>query len=168
MSETPRPEAGERRFPVLAASRRNTTPPSVPWRLVAPHAARAQVNHSQTLERLAERGGLAPDELWCVVHEASWNGRCTVEVAEAWLSGIADAEAAAPCAPAGPEPSEAAKAAVEKILPAHLYSALPKYRDTINARLELAERLLRAAYAAQFGSPSERGTAAPNGPEVAR
>lgn len=50
----------ERRFPIQRG-------PSVPWSVMAPHESMAQRNHSQTLERLAERGGLSPAEAWCVV-----------------------------------------------------------------------------------------------------
>ncbi len=42
-------------------------PTDVPWALVAPHEAQALRNHSQTLQRLAERGGLSPFELMRVV-----------------------------------------------------------------------------------------------------
>jgi hypothetical protein len=42
-------------------------PRSVPWSLVLPHEAQAVKNHSQSLERLAERGGLAPSELLAVI-----------------------------------------------------------------------------------------------------
>lgn len=43
-------------------------PTDVPWSLVAPFAGRARENHDQTLERLAERGGLSPMELWCLLN----------------------------------------------------------------------------------------------------
>lgn len=36
---------------------------SVPWAIVAPHERRAELNHGQTLERLAERGGLTLVEI---------------------------------------------------------------------------------------------------------
>ena len=38
-------------------------PQAVPWSVVAPFQERAQLNHDQTLERLAERGGLGVSEL---------------------------------------------------------------------------------------------------------
>ena len=44
-------------------------PRSVPHALVDGHEVQAKRNHSQTLERLAQRGGLSPMELWCVVHD---------------------------------------------------------------------------------------------------
>ncbi len=42
--------------------------PSVPWEFMAPHEAQARKNHGQTLERLAERGGLGCAEAWVIVH----------------------------------------------------------------------------------------------------
>lgn len=47
-------------------------PRSVPWPLVAPHEAQAVRNHDQTLARLAQRGGLALQELIAVLEEKSW------------------------------------------------------------------------------------------------
>lgn len=43
-------------------------PRSVPWSFVEKFRAQAEDNHDQTLERLAERGGLAPEELWLAAH----------------------------------------------------------------------------------------------------
>jgi len=46
---------------------------SIPWALIAPHEAQALVNHGgQTLERLAERGGLAPCEALAVLEDRTW------------------------------------------------------------------------------------------------
>ncbi len=45
--------------------------PAVPWEVMAPHAHQAQRNHSQTLERLAERGGLGCSEAWAVIQGES-------------------------------------------------------------------------------------------------
>lgn len=82
----------ERRFPIMGG-------PSVPWRMVAPYDEQARVNHDQTLERLAERGGLAPDELWCVVHGKRWRERpmsLDALAARKWLDAwlAADVESA--------------------------------------------------------------------------
>lgn len=41
--------------------------PSVPWEVLVPYEAQAVKNHSQSLQRLAERGGLEPGEAWCVI-----------------------------------------------------------------------------------------------------
>ena len=54
------PRSG-RRFPIQRG-------PDVPWEVMAPHASQCQRNHSQSLERLAERGGLEGSEAWAVVN----------------------------------------------------------------------------------------------------
>ncbi len=59
---------------------------SVPWAWVALHEEQAKQNHAQTLQRLAERGGLDPGELWAVVHRKRWREAPTPAVAEAWLA----------------------------------------------------------------------------------
>lgn len=41
----------------------------LPWALIEPHAAQAMRNHGQTLERLAERGGLGFSEAYCVLND---------------------------------------------------------------------------------------------------
>lgn len=56
-------------FPVQSEEHRYGVPHRVPWSFVAPHEARAQKNHDQTLSRLAERGGLDLLELFCLVHD---------------------------------------------------------------------------------------------------
>jgi len=57
----------ERQFPIHPSDRKTIA--SVPWGLVAPFAERAARNHSQSLDRLAERGGLGLQELWCVLND---------------------------------------------------------------------------------------------------
>ena len=47
-------------------------PDYVPWDLVVPHEKQAIRNHDQTLEKLNERGGLDPRELYAVCHSMSW------------------------------------------------------------------------------------------------
>lgn len=49
-------------------------PHTVAWELVAPHEAQALKNHDQTLERLAERGGLSPAEMMLVLDDKEWSG----------------------------------------------------------------------------------------------
>lgn len=64
-----------KRFPVITGQSRvsrevrATWPRSVPWAFVETFRERAESNHAQTLERLAERGGLAPDEMWLAAHD---------------------------------------------------------------------------------------------------
>ena len=79
----------DRRFPVQSEQVH-----SVPWLLVATHEAQAMANHGQSLERLAERGGLGPDELWCVVHNQPFRNRPNEAFCAAWLSGITDLRSA--------------------------------------------------------------------------
>jgi hypothetical protein len=65
-------DADARRFPVLTPPHWKreypAIPASVPWHLVAPHEKQAKTNHSQTLERLAQRGGLSVLEIHDVFH----------------------------------------------------------------------------------------------------
>ena len=65
----------ERQFPIHPGDRKSypDLPVSVPWSFVAPHEAQAQANHSQTLERLAERAGLAWSELRAVIEGKPWD-----------------------------------------------------------------------------------------------
>ena len=66
-----------RRFPILTTyderRRHPDWPQSVPWSLVAPHEAQAKANHYQTLERLAERGGLSPLEMLAVITDRDYD-----------------------------------------------------------------------------------------------
>ena len=64
-----------RRFPILLHYRypdHERGKLSISWSLIAPHEAQAQKNHSQSLERLAERGGLSPAEAVCVLRDEPW------------------------------------------------------------------------------------------------
>lgn len=52
-----------RRFPIMDG-------PSIPWAMIAMHERQARLNHSQSLEELAGRGGLSPREaLWVLDDE---------------------------------------------------------------------------------------------------
>lgn len=65
----------EKRFPIITGQSnlkreiRDRWPRSVPWSFVERFRARIESNHSQTLEVLASRGGLGPDELWLAAHD---------------------------------------------------------------------------------------------------
>ena len=50
-------------------------PISVPWDFLAPHERQAVANHDQTLQRLAERGGLGSTEMLCVLDGLPWRLR---------------------------------------------------------------------------------------------
>lgn len=62
-------------FPILQSARKHlpTLPSGVPWEFVAQFEKQAQSNHSQTLNRLAERGGLSWMELADVVEGKRWD-----------------------------------------------------------------------------------------------
>lgn len=66
----------ERAFPLLRGHRQKNAArlrQSIPWEMIAPHEAQALRNHDQTLERLAERGGLSPGEAVDVLMGRKWN-----------------------------------------------------------------------------------------------
>lgn len=52
-----------RRFPILGSSE------TLPWSVIEPHEKQARENHSQTLRRLAERGGLSWTEALLVLND---------------------------------------------------------------------------------------------------
>lgn len=45
---------------------------AVPWGFVQTHRAQAERNHAQSLETLAQRGGLCPSALLAVVEHHRW------------------------------------------------------------------------------------------------
>lgn len=56
-------------MPIMGASLLS----EIPWGFIAPHEAQAQRNHGQTLERLAQRGGLAAPEAIDIIEGRPWN-----------------------------------------------------------------------------------------------
>jgi hypothetical protein len=54
-------------------------PRSIPWEEAEKFRGQALRNHSQTLERLAERGGLSPEEIYAAAYGANYHGGWTVE-----------------------------------------------------------------------------------------
>jgi len=59
-----------RRFPVLLGRQRSVwagVPDSIPWNAVSAHEHQVRANHGQSLEILAQRGGLSPYELLAVL-----------------------------------------------------------------------------------------------------
>jgi hypothetical protein len=59
-------ELEARRFPILHG-------PSIPWAIIAACEHQAQINHGQTIERLADRGGLDPSEAVAVLTGKRWS-----------------------------------------------------------------------------------------------
>lgn len=64
----------------------------IPWAMIAPHEAQAQSNHGQTLERLAQRGGLGVSEALDILEGHHWgwakpcieNERVLINKVRAW------------------------------------------------------------------------------------
>lgn len=46
---------------------------AVPWDLIGAHEKQAQTNHSQSLKRLEERGGLSAQEALFIIEDRKWN-----------------------------------------------------------------------------------------------
>lgn len=62
-------------FPILYSFKGKpcpTWPDFVPWKMIEPFEHQAKHNHSQSLKRLAERGGLSPLEMYAVFKEIDW------------------------------------------------------------------------------------------------
>lgn len=58
--------AETRLFPIQGA-------PAIPWWVIAPHQGQALTNHGQSLETLASRGGLGPEEAIDVLRGDRWS-----------------------------------------------------------------------------------------------
>lgn len=71
------PEQRRKLFPVLPKYRGYIA--GVAWDLVAKHEEQAMRNHYQTLERLAERGGLSLSELAAVLEDRRWRNMSVPE-----------------------------------------------------------------------------------------
>jgi hypothetical protein len=87
------PPTLERTFPVLGP-RWPDAPREVPWDFIEPHRRQALKNHDQTLERLAERGGLDPTEMVAVLEDRHYRNIRQIEAVDrlkellaAWKAG---------------------------------------------------------------------------------
>lgn len=58
----------ERTFPIRLDDRIST----IPWALLEPHEPQAYRNHSQSIVRLAARGGLTPEEAVAILEDREW------------------------------------------------------------------------------------------------
>lgn len=45
---------------------------AIPWAVISSHERQADLNHGQTLNRLAERGGLDPAEAVAIIKDQPW------------------------------------------------------------------------------------------------
>ena len=55
-------------------------PKQIPWSFVEPHNAQAIINHGQSLEKLASRGGLDLTEIAAVVEDRPWRHMSDAEI----------------------------------------------------------------------------------------
>lgn len=75
-------------------------PTEIPWAMIAPHAERAAANHGgQSLERLAERGGLDAGEIVAVLR--NWSLQL-MPVEQAFIQLNAEIERWLACTEGGP------------------------------------------------------------------
>lgn len=68
----PDQQTDSRMFPILGGRFFLDRVYEIPWEAIAPHDGQALKNHSQSLVRLAERGGLSPDEAVAVLEDRDW------------------------------------------------------------------------------------------------
>ncbi len=69
-----------KRFPVLLGDQRSIwrgVPDSIPWDAISTHEQQARANHGQSLDALAQRGGLSPYELLAVLFDQPF-WRCSL------------------------------------------------------------------------------------------
>lgn len=90
-------EAARKTFPILGSGGA-----AVDYQLGADHGRQAQANHYQSVERLAERGGLSWSELYAVLHDRKWS-KVDENLAIASCRGLEAAYLAALSTPTGVE-----------------------------------------------------------------
>lgn len=61
-------------FPIMVSGLKLPCPSRIPWDAISPFEGQAIHNHGQTLQRLAERGGLCPIEAHFVMTNRDWKG----------------------------------------------------------------------------------------------
>jgi len=119
----------ERMFPIMGERVGERLAP-IPWSVIAPHEAQARRNHDQSLERLAERGGLDPTEAIAVLGDQLYphgKPRVDIAVADAQLRQIVAHRLAAqsPNAPvASPSVREEAEKLLSRITPGQWHLAI--------------------------------------------
>lgn len=80
-----------KQFPVLRGYGKTPAniPASVPYAWIESCGSQCQINHGQSVARLAERGGLSPHEIWHVAHGKKWDEKSTKppthDEVNAWL-----------------------------------------------------------------------------------
>lgn len=132
--------ATERRFPIMDRG------PSIPWSMIAPHDASAKRNHDQTLERLAQRGGLSPYEAICVL-----DGRDPFKSRNAWVDPRAELERRR----AEYEEHRACRAALVEV--ARRAIAAADWSHEYTGEEPVAERIVTEYLAEQATTPTQGG-----------
>ena len=61
-------EISFRQYPILQSK----PPQTIPWAMLIPHETQAWINHGQTLEELARRGGLGWAEALAILQDKKW------------------------------------------------------------------------------------------------
>lgn len=61
-------ETSYRQYPILQSK----PPQTIPWVMLIPHETWAWINHGQTLEELANRGGLSWAEALAILQDKKW------------------------------------------------------------------------------------------------
>lgn len=56
----------------------------IPWEMIAPHEAQSKINHQQSLERIAQRGGFSRCEAIAILEDRQWTS-IDVETADRQL-----------------------------------------------------------------------------------
>jgi len=67
-------------FPIIG------TKDSIPYDMIAEHEAQVYLNHQQSLDRLAERGGLYYDEICCILDDAAFNKDINIDLAKKYIA----------------------------------------------------------------------------------
>lgn len=58
-----------RKYPIIGTNPQEY----IPWDVLAPHETQAEINHGgQSLERLAQRGGLSWQEVYAIINDKTW------------------------------------------------------------------------------------------------
>lgn len=80
--ETVEPTVEERMFPIMVG--RHGGDVAIPWAWLAPHEKQAIANHGQSLEKLANRGGLGIEEAAAIIEGRRWRERTARDEVSAW------------------------------------------------------------------------------------
>lgn len=143
---TDTPEAVARKtFPILGSRGQA----SIDWQLVLDHAAQVDTNHRQTVQRLAERGGLSWDEMLAVLTDRHWRAVPDVEKTDA--AALCRAIEARYLATTRPD-ADIVRQLVEALRMARTPGML-SYADRI-ALPDVIDKALIAARAAGYGGQS--------------